>query len=113
MMLTIFVLFVALFAVYIVIPLFSKTWKKENVITDSDRENLLYKKEEILSSLSDLEYDFKMKKVTEPDYLQLKASLKREAIQVIKQLEPVNGAAKEHAVSAPNKRSRTQAKVRT
>jgi hypothetical protein len=111
-MLTIFVAIMALFAVFIVTPLFSKTWKKASITTDSDRENLLYKKEEILASLNDLEYDLKMKKVTEPDYLQLKASLKREAIEVMKKLEPADGAAKEHAASTPNKRSRNHDKAR-
>lgn len=111
-MLTIFVVIIALFAVFIVTPLLSKTWKKASITTDSDRENLLYKKEEILASLSDLEYDLKMKKVTEPDYLQLKASLKREAIEVMKKLEPVDGAANEHAASTPKKQSRNHGKVR-
>lgn len=112
MTLTIFLIFFALFAVFIVTPLFSKTWKKASITTDSDRENLLYKKEEIFASLNDLEYDLKMKKVTEPDYLHLKASLKREAIEVMKKLEPVNGAANEHAATTPSKRSRNHEKVR-
>lgn len=102
----------ALFAFYVLSPLFSREWSKKRIESVSDRENLLYKKEEIFSSLNDLEYDFKLKKVNETDYLQLKDHLKQEAIEIMKKLDNMDGLAKENAVSFPTKQ-RVHGKVRS
>ncbi|MFQ5722462.1 MAG: zinc ribbon domain-containing protein [Candidatus Aminicenantales bacterium] len=45
------------------------------------------KKRAIYSALKELEFDFKMGKLTEEDYYKLKSRYEREAIDVLKQLD--------------------------
>src|SRR5207244_3606330 len=87
MILFIFYLTVALFVVYLLFAFFEKAYARKKLSPVSgEKENLEFRKEEILAAISDLEYDFEMKKITEADYLQLKEKLSREAVQIMKKL---------------------------
>ena len=108
MMLLVFFVLLAAFALYVLTPLVSKVWRSRTLQADHGRQDLLYRKEEILLSLSDIEYDYKMKKIGEADYQQIKESLKREAIEVMKKLDTVEGLAKENAVRFPTGEKRKQ-----
>src|SRR5262249_21125947 len=108
MMVWIFFALLAAFGLYVLAPLVSKAWKSKILQADHGRQDLLYRKEEILLSLSDIEYDYKMKKIGEADYQQLKESLKKEAIDVMKKLDTVEGLAKENAVRFPTGEKRKQ-----
>lgn len=94
-----FLIVVGFFALYIILPFFDRAYKNRMIKPiEEKRENLLNRKEEILHAINDLEYDFKMKKMTETDYLQLKENLTGEAIGLMKQLDSVEGLTKENAV---------------
>jgi hypothetical protein len=100
-----FLLFVAFFAAYAIAPFFSRTFqKKKHPIERDERENLLYQKEETLMAITDLEYDYKMKKMTEVDYLQQKEKLSQEAVEVMKKLDNLEAPESHHAVDAARKK---------
>jgi hypothetical protein len=108
MILWIFFALLAAFALYVLAPLVSKAWKAQTLQVDHGRQDLLYRKEEILLSLSDIEYDYKMKKIGEADYQQGKENLKKDAIEVMKKLDTVEGLARENAVRFPAGEKRKQ-----
>lgn len=97
MILFIFYFTVAFFLVWAIWAFFDKQYARKVVAPPrGEVENLKFRKEELLAAISDLEYDFEMKKITEADYLQLKENLTREAVEVLKQLEGFSaGAQKE------------------
>ena len=84
----IFILVAALFAVYAILPFFDKNFRNKHLPGGTgQREDLILRKEEVLTALNDLEYDFRMKKIGEPDYLQTKETLTREAIDLMKRAD--------------------------
>jgi hypothetical protein len=88
MILFVFYFTLAFFAGYAIFAFFEKAYARKKLFPiSSEKENLEFRKEEILAAISDLEYDFEMKKITEADYLQLKENLTREAFQVMKKLD--------------------------
>jgi hypothetical protein len=101
MILFVFYFTVGLFVVYSLFAFFEKAYAKKKLSPVSgERENLEFRKEEILSAINDLEYDFEMKKITEADYLQLKEKLTREAVQVMKKLDDAGaGTGKNERIS--------------
>ena len=79
---------VGAFALYVLLPYFDKAYRGRKMKQESPEvQDLTYRKNEILASINDLEYDFQMKKITEPDYLQLKEKLTQEYIVIKKQLD--------------------------
>jgi hypothetical protein len=100
-----FLLFVAFFLAYAIAPFFSGTFQKKKIPVERDeRENLLYQKEEILMAITDLEYDYKMKKMTEADYLQQKEKLSQEAVEMMKKLDNLEAPESHHAVDPSRKK---------
>ena len=84
----IFILIAGLFAVYAILPFFDQNFRNKRLPGGSgERENLILRKEEVLSALNDLEYDFRLKKIGEPDYLQIKGKLSLEAIELMKEAD--------------------------
>ena len=103
----VFYIVAGFFAFYIFSPFFERAYRKRTLSTSAvARENLVFHKEEILGALNDLEYDYKMKKMTEPDYEQLKEKLTREAIDVMKKLEQPGESAGAHEAER-NRKVRT------
>jgi len=97
MMWIVFFIVVGFFAIYVFSPFFERAFRNRRVASASVvQENLGFRKQEILGALEDLEYDYKMKKMTEPDYEQLKEKLTREAIEVMKKLEQPGKSAGPH-----------------
>ncbi len=92
-----FYVVVGFFAFYIFSPFFERAFRKRTLVTGmTAQENLRLRKEEIFSALNDLEYDYKMKKMAEPDYEQLKETMTREAIDVMKKLDQPGESAGRH-----------------
>jgi hypothetical protein len=84
----VFWILAALIVFYVLSPFFERAFRKRRLVAEADvHQNLLFRKEEILSALSDLEYDYQMKKMSESDYLQLKEKLRQEAIEIMKKLD--------------------------
>lgn len=103
-MLAVFLLLVAGFALYTILPFFDPNYKNKRVgaLPQEERQSLQYRKDEVLAALNDLEYDFKMKKMNEPDYLQLKEKLTREAIDVMKKIDSFDSTS--HKNAAPSRK---------
>ncbi len=92
------------FAFYIFSPFLERAYRNRRLSVGAVAdENLMFRKEQILGALNDLEYDFKMKKMTEPDYEQLKEKLTREAIDVMKKLEQPEKSAGPHEAERKRK----------
>jgi len=66
---------------------------------------LLYKKENFLSTLKDLEFEYETGKLSKEDFDETKEDFELKAIQVIKEIEEMEKAAKE-AVSKPKKKGK-------
>jgi hypothetical protein len=105
----IFSLIAAFFAVYAILPLFDKQYRNKHLPGGTgERENLILRKEEVLTALNDLEYDFRMKKIGEPDYLQMKETLTREAIDLMKRADELTAPAKSQAQTSDASRAKVK-----
>jgi hypothetical protein len=70
----------ALGALFVLSPLFSKNSKRDEAFVSDHRQQ---QKELVFSQLSDLEYDYQMKKLTESDYKRTKAELSAQASEFL------------------------------
>ena len=105
----IFILVASLFAVYAMLPFFDKNLRNKRLPGGTgERENLILRKEEVISALNDLEYDFRMKKIGEPDYLQTKEKLTREAIDLMKRADELAAPAKTQAQTSDASRAKVK-----
>jgi hypothetical protein len=105
----IFILVAGFFAIYAILPFFDKNFRNKHLPGGSgERENLIMRKEEALSALNDLEYDFRMKKIGEPDYLQMKEKLTREAIELMKRADELAAPTKNQAQTSDASRAKVQ-----
>ena len=108
-----FVILIALFALYIFSPFFDSLYKgKKWEDVSGDRQNLKHRKEAILEGIRDLEYDFKLQKISEEDYSQVKSKLKREAVEIMKELDGQEHLPKDHAVNVAASKPKSRKKVR-
>ncbi len=105
----IFIFIAGLFAVYAILPFFDKNFQNKRLSGGTgERENLIMRKDEVLTALNDLEYDFRMKKIGEPDYLQTKEKLTREAIDLMKRADELTAPAKHQAQTPDASRAKVQ-----
>jgi hypothetical protein len=105
MLLILFILIAGLFVLYIALPFFDKSFREKKVsIAQNERENLVYQKEELLGAITDLEYDYTMKKMTEADYLQQKEKLMQETVEIMKKLDALEDPEKHHAADIARKK---------
>lgn len=88
MILAAFILLAGFFAAYILLPFFDEGFRKKRLdYAENEKESLTHRKNQILEAIRDLEYDHKMNKITDQDYIQLKERLTKEAVEVLKQLD--------------------------
>lgn len=105
----IFGLVATFFAVYALLPFFDNNYRNKRLSGGTgERENLILRKEEVLTALNDLEYDFRMKKIGEPDYLQMKETLTREAIDLMKRADGLTAPAKSQAQTSDASRAKVK-----
>jgi hypothetical protein len=108
MILAILCVIVGLFAWYALAPYFDRNYRGVRLDEGSrERDNLIFRKGEVVEALNDLEYDYKMKKMAEADYKNLKEKLTQEAIELMKKIDEVQGVAHTNAVRfAPRSKAR-------
>ena len=93
MILAIFVLIAGFFVVYTLLPFWEKEFRKQKVdYSGLEKDSLLGQKNAVLEAMRDLEYDYKMQKVTEDDYHHLKENLTKEAVEIMKKLDRLHDA---------------------
>jgi hypothetical protein len=83
---TILVLFAAWFVLR---PLFGEPklmWNME-LATESEWDPLLNRKAAVYGNLKDLEFEYKMGRLSDPDFQQLRAAYKNEAADILKSLD--------------------------
>jgi hypothetical protein len=87
------ILFIAA-VIYVAYPLLKEEPEAEVVQdTTTERERWSAEKEEILSALKDIEMDFRMGKLSQEDYDNLKADFERRAVAVFQRLEKIEETA--------------------
>ncbi len=94
------ILFIAV-VLYVAYPLFSEP--EEDVREDPrnlDREQALEEKENLVANLKDIEMDFRMGKLSQEDYEQLKSDFELRAVEIFERLEQLG----------PRKRSKMKKK---
>ena len=80
------VIVLGLAVVFIGLPLLrNDEVEEELVLTEGDPREL--EKEKVFSTLSDIEYDYQMKKLSESDYQELKNRYTKRAIEILKEEE--------------------------
>ncbi|RPJ85631.1 MAG: hypothetical protein EHM18_09905 [Acidobacteria bacterium] len=81
------ILFIAAI-IYVAYPLVSdRILATDPEAEESGRERLLNEKDEIISSLKDMEMDYRMGKLSLQDYTQLRVDFERRAADVLKRLD--------------------------
>jgi len=74
--------------IYVAYPLVSEKLLATGLETgESGRELLLNEKDEVISSLKDIEMDYRMGKLSLQDYNQLRTDFERRAADVLKRLD--------------------------
>jgi hypothetical protein len=74
--------------IYVAYPLLQDRAEEERVRdTSAERERWLAEKEETVAALKDIEMDFRMGKLSQEDYENLKADFERRAVAVFQRLE--------------------------
>ena len=101
MILAAFILLAAFFASYILMPFFEKEFRRKKLDfgEDDTKEALAQRKEQTLEAIRDLEYDYKMNKIADRDYDQLKEKLSREAVEIMKKLDSLEKGSNPDAVA--------------
>lgn len=69
-------------------------------VEESELTDLLYKKESVYIALKDLEFDHKMGKIDDADYLEMKSRFEAEAVALLERIDEM-----ESGVSAKNAQS--------
>lgn len=109
MTLVAFIIVAAFFAIYVALPYFERDFKKKRLeFGETEKENLTHRKNEILEALRDLEYDHKMRKVSDQDYSQLKESITKEAVDVMRKLDSLDKGSDRDATSEQQKHAAEQ-----
>lgn len=110
MIATIVYVIIGAFALYVLLPFFDKNFRSRRLeFVSPEQEELTFRKDEILANMNDLEYDFQMKKITEPDYLQLKEKMTQDYINIKKKLDQFSRSpGKHHAAGVDNRERETQ-----
>jgi len=73
--------------IYVAYPLVSERILAGVAEGESGQERLLNEKDEIISSLKDIEMDYRMGKLSLQDYTQLRIDFERRAAEVLKRLD--------------------------
>ena len=79
---------------YIFIPLFQKQGEVQRTSSrESRRRQLLEERERTLDAIREIDFDFRMGKLEDGDYRQIRSRYEADAIAVIKKLNEGNGRA--------------------
>jgi len=93
MILAAFILIAAFFIVYTLLPFWEKGFRSRRLdFTGLEKESMAGRKSAVLEAMRDLEYDYKMQKVTDEDYHHLKETLTKEAVDIMKKLDLLDDA---------------------
>ena len=88
------ILFIAA-AIYIAYPLLKeKQEDRGEEIEKTERQRLMEAKEEVISNLKDIEMDYRMGKLSQDDYQNLKLDFEHQAMKVFQQLESLEESRK-------------------
>ena len=88
------VLFI-LAAIYVAYPLLKEEQEdRAEEIEKTERQGLMEAKEEVISNLKDIEMDYRMGKLSQEDYQNLKLDFEYQAVKVFQQLESLKESRK-------------------
>lgn len=86
-------------------PLFqkfqSKTLFSARNPAAEEYKHLLVRKEEVLLSIKELEFDFRTEKISEEDFEQTKKDLEGEALAILEKIDPLENLKKEDKLPNP------------
>jgi len=90
------ILFVVL--LFVLVPFFKKEGERFGEDYEESRvHDLLSQKDIVLATLLDLEYDYKMGKLSKKDYSSLKVQMKNEAADIFEQIDKIEKRADNNA----------------
>jgi len=74
-------------ALFVAYPLFQKNQRKVSFALNHQAEDLQARKEEIYAAIRDIDFDYRMGKLSEEDYASLRDQYKTEAINLMKRVD--------------------------
>ncbi len=76
---------------FVAYPLLQKSQRKLSFAANHQGEDLLARKNEIYAAVRDIDFDYRMGKLSEEDYNSLREQYKQEAVQVMQALDRFSG----------------------
>lgn len=91
---------------FVAYPLFRKTQSRISFANNHQHEDLLARKNDIYAAVRDIDFDYRMGKLSEEDYQSLREQYKREAVKIMQALDRHAGVAGAQAKPAGNANAR-------
>lgn len=82
---------------FVAYPLLQKSQRKLSFAANHQGEDLIARKNEIYAAVRDIDFDYRMGKLSEEDYTALREQYKQEAVQVMQSLDRMSGHARASA----------------
>lgn len=76
---------------FVAYPLLQKSQRKLSFAANHQGEDLLARKNEIYAAVRDIDFDYRMGKLSEEDYNSLREQYKQEAVKVMQALDHMSG----------------------
>lgn len=86
---------------FIAYPLLQKSQRKLSFAANHQSEDLVARKNEIYAAVRDIDFDYRMGKLSEEDYNALREQYKQEAVQVMQSLDRMSGHTRASAKTSP------------
>ncbi len=76
---------------FVAYPLLQKSQRKVSFAVNHQNEDLLARKNEIYAAVRDIDFDYRMGKLTEEDYNGLREQYKQEAVKIMQAIDTMAG----------------------
>lgn len=77
---------------FVAYPLMQKSQRKLSFAANHQSEDLVARKNEIYAAVRDIDFDYRMGKLSEEDYNSLREQYKQEAVKVMQALDRMSGS---------------------
>jgi len=108
------IIVIALSLIYVVYPLFGRVRGREAMLAEADSglSDLLSERDAVLQAIRDLDFDYRLGKLSNEDYETLRAQYTARGVAILQQLDAAAGLAEETAMGAESLEEEIEAEVR-
>lgn len=94
------VVLILLTVLFVAYPLLQKSRHQVSFAINHQNEDLLARKNEIYTAVRDIDFDYRMGKLSDEDYQTLREQYKQEAVKIMQALDRLGGASGTHTKAA-------------